>query len=406
MRKLPVESPATAPLFSGIMKNHHALAVRLGDIVSTAFDHQLVTAHALSPFTPETFLLKLPMGGSRENCGYISAEEGILHMVKENPPEPHSITALFSRGKPVANFNALSFFSLPSEALARPRVPLAIPSGPVTLAHIVETNSENECYHLVRTMDENSKVAGLWVASSSSHSSKNGHIIAIGATEDGSHYKAVQAFSASPAPPFGVQGTIRHIWQSLVYRDEIYAGAIVGAPDSIANRYPVRNETIVMFPVTPAIRKAGDLSSFIGKGIRGYADYLKLPLPFERPDGNIPHYETPSHPVLVHNAGIKIHSLASVKITKKPLNHYRLCKRVWDAFDEGGTQTGGTHGSLVLYSRTSLTMRSAICTMFSAAPLRKLSATTHRLKPFSNDGSSRIRLTNTLSSPASSTGVT
>jgi len=36
---------------------------------------------------------------------------------------------------------------------------------------------------------------------------------------------------------------------------------------------------------------------------------------------------------------------------------------------------------------------SAICTALSAAPLRRLSLTTHRLRPFSTVGSSRIRLT-------------
>ena len=34
---------------------------------------------------------------------------------------------------------------------------------------------------------------------------------------------------------------------------------------------------------------------------------------------------------------------------------------------------------------------SAICTVFSAAPLRKLSATTHKFKPLSTVGSERMR---------------
>ena len=44
------------------------------------------------------------------------------------------------------------------------------------------------------------------------------------------------------------------------------------------------------------------------------------------------------------------------------------------------------------FSQPRLTSTSAICTAFSAAPLRKLSDTTQRLRPFSIVGSSRMRL--------------
>ena len=49
---------------------------------------------------------------------------------------------------------------------------------------------------------------------------------------------------------------------------------------------------------------------------------------------------------------------------------------------------------------------SAICTVLSAAPLRRLSETTHRLRPFSMVGSTRMRLTKVAKSPTHSTGVT
>lgn len=48
------------------------------------------------------------------------------------------------------------------------------------------------------------------------------------------------------------------------------------------------------------------------------------------------------------------------------------------------------------------TNSSAICTAFKAAPFRKLSATTHRLRPLGMESSSRIRPTNTASVPAAS----
>ena len=49
---------------------------------------------------------------------------------------------------------------------------------------------------------------------------------------------------------------------------------------------------------------------------------------------------------------------------------------------------------------------SAICTAFSAAPLRRLSDTHQNDRPCSTVGSLRMRLTKTASSPAHSTGVT
>ena len=49
---------------------------------------------------------------------------------------------------------------------------------------------------------------------------------------------------------------------------------------------------------------------------------------------------------------------------------------------------------------------SAIWTVFNAAPLRKLSATTHMLRPYGTVESSRSRLTNTSNSPTLSIGVT
>ncbi len=49
---------------------------------------------------------------------------------------------------------------------------------------------------------------------------------------------------------------------------------------------------------------------------------------------------------------------------------------------------------------------SAICTAFSAAPFRRLSETHQNDRPFATVGSLRMRLTNTASSPAHSTGVT
>ena len=48
----------------------------------------------------------------------------------------------------------------------------------------------------------------------------------------------------------------------------------------------------------------------------------------------------------------------------------------------------------------------AICTAFRAAPLRRLSETTHSARPFSTVGSSRIRDTKVANSPTHSTGVT
>ena len=49
---------------------------------------------------------------------------------------------------------------------------------------------------------------------------------------------------------------------------------------------------------------------------------------------------------------------------------------------------------------------SAICTAFSAAPLRRLSETHQNDSPCATVGSLRMRLTNTASSPAHSSGVT
>ena len=57
-------------------------------------------------------------------------------------------------------------------------------------------------------------------------------------------------------------------------------------------------------------------------------------------------------------------------------------------------------------SRPRLTRASAICTVLRAAPLRRLSETTHRLRPFSIVPSSRMRDTNVAKSPTHSTGVT
>ena len=79
------------------------------------------------------------------------------------------------------------------------------------------------------------------------------------------------------------------------------------------------------------------------------------------------------------------------------------------------------HGSLTRFAKTlsfgtlrrtshsyrkSSAKASAICTEFSAAPFLRLSETTHRLRPYSTVLSSRIRLTYTPDSPATSTGVT
>jgi hypothetical protein len=49
---------------------------------------------------------------------------------------------------------------------------------------------------------------------------------------------------------------------------------------------------------------------------------------------------------------------------------------------------------------------SAICTAFRAAPLRRLSDTIHKFRPFATVVSLRTRLTKTASSPAHSAGVT
>jgi hypothetical protein len=48
---------------------------------------------------------------------------------------------------------------------------------------------------------------------------------------------------------------------------------------------------------------------------------------------------------------------------------------------------------------------SAICTAFVAAPLRKLSATTHRLSPFAMLSSRRTRPTKTSSFPSAYSGM-
>ena len=48
---------------------------------------------------------------------------------------------------------------------------------------------------------------------------------------------------------------------------------------------------------------------------------------------------------------------------------------------------------------------SAICTALSAAPLRRLSDTTQRLRPLATESSSRIRPTYVASLPAASIGV-
>src|ERR1700722_14662072 len=53
-----------------------------------------------------------------------------------------------------------------------------------------------------------------------------------------------------------------------------------------------------------------------------------------------------------------------------------------------------------------LMRHSAICTAFSAAPLRRLSDTIHRLRRCSTVGSLRMRLMKVASSPAHSMGVT
>lgn len=58
-----------------------------------------------------------------------------------------------------------------------------------------------------------------------------------------------------------------------------------------------------------------------------------------------------------------------------------------------------------LPSRPWAIMVSAICTAFSAAPLRRLSETHQKARPWGTVGSLRMRLTNTASSPTHSNGV-
>ena len=63
------------------------------------------------------------------------------------------------------------------------------------------------------------------------------------------------------------------------------------------------------------------------------------------------------------------------------------------------------HAAL-FFSTPRLIMVSAIWTVLSAAPLRRLSDTTHILRPFSMVASSRMRDTKVAKSPAHSAGVT
>lgn len=65
----------------------------------------------------------------------------------------------------------------------------------------------------------------------------------------------------------------------------------------------------------------------------------------------------------------------------------------------------GSNQAAFCFSRFIATTVSAICTAFSAAPLRRLSDTHQNAMPFSTVGSRRMRLTKVASSPAQSTGV-
>ena len=64
------------------------------------------------------------------------------------------------------------------------------------------------------------------------------------------------------------------------------------------------------------------------------------------------------------------------------------------------------HAARLAWISPCSTSASAICTAFSAAPLRRLSETHQKARPFGTVGSRRRRETKTASSPAASAGVT
>ena len=85
---------------------------------------------------------------------------------------------------------------------------------------------------------------------------------------------------------------------------------------------------------------------------------------------------------------------------RRPLSRERRIAELGLAI---GRRQFQTHAAFCRCRRPS---SSAICTAFSAAPLRRLSDTHQSDRPFSTVGSSRTRLTKVAYSPTASTGVT
>ena len=81
-----------------------------------------------------------------------------------------------------------------------------------------------------------------------------------------------------------------------------------------------------------------------------------------------------------------------------PAARFEISTRFFSVLD-------GSHWSGTRHSRYGASRTSAICTAFSAAPLRRLSPVIQRLIDPGSDPSSRTRPTSTGSMPAASSGV-
>ena len=94
-------------------------------------------------------------------------------------------------------------------------------------------------------------------------------------------------------------------------------------------------------------------------------------------------------------------------VSRRPLSCHRGCGLdIRDSYAKPWIATLARSYAAFFTSRFIAIIVSAICTAFRAAPFRRLSDTHQNDRPFSTVGSLRMRLTNTASSPAHSTGVT
>ena len=90
---------------------------------------------------------------------------------------------------------------------------------------------------------------------------------------------------------------------------------------------------------------------------------------------------------------------------RNPSDHFSSTTQTTSNTPAAASRSQGAVSPYATRSSFCATTVSAICTAFSAAPLRRLSDTHQNDSPCSTVGSLRMRLTNTASSPAQSIGV-